>query len=84
MGALYEPYAGISSGHHTPSLKRKDRHSDKEFNRVDFMIMSLLVTLCLERNPVNLQEPATGQKVATGQTAITVVEADCFRQSVAR
>ena len=42
---------------------------------VDFLIMSLLVTLCLERNPVNLHEPATGQKVATGQTAIAVVEA---------
>lgn len=42
---------------------------------VDFLIMSLLVTLCLERNLVNLQEAATGQKVATRQTAIAVAEA---------
>ena len=42
---------------------------------VDFLIMSLLVTLCLERNPVNLHEPATGLKVATRQTTIVVYEA---------
>lgn len=42
---------------------------------VDFLIMSLLVTLCLEWNPVNLQEPATGLKVATSQIAIAVYEA---------
>jgi hypothetical protein len=46
---------------------------------VDFLIMSLLVTLCLERNPVNLQEPTSGQKVATSQTAIAVETADFFR-----
>lgn len=39
---------------------------------VDFLLMSLLVTLCLERNLVNLQEPATGLKVATSQTAHAV------------
>ena len=78
MGALYEPYAGISSGRHTPSLKRKDRRSDKEFNMVDFLIMSLLVTLCLERSPVNLIEPATGLKVATSQTTSVVKSGRLF------
>lgn len=47
---------------------------------VVFLIMSLLVTLCLERNPVNLRVPATGPKVATGQTANTVDEAYRFRR----
>lgn len=47
---------------------------------VDFLIMSLLVTLCLERNPVNLHEPATGQKVATGETASAVDKAYRFRR----
>jgi hypothetical protein len=42
---------------------------------VAFLMMSLLVTLCLGSNPVNLHEPATGLKVATGQTAIAVYEA---------
>lgn len=65
----------FSTGHHTPSLKRKDRRSDKEFNMVDFLITLLLVTLCLERSPVHSTGPATGQKVAIGQTAIAVVEA---------
>jgi hypothetical protein len=54
---------------------RNRRHSDKENNMVDFLIMSLLVTLCLERNPVNLQEPVSGSKVATGRTTIAVYEA---------
>jgi len=49
-----------------------------------FLMMSLLVTLCLELNPVNLQEPATGLKVATGQTAIAVYEASIFRMLVER
>lgn len=80
MGALYEPYAGISTGHHTPSLKRKDRHSDKEFNMVDFLIMSLLVTLCLERNPVHSTGPAAGFEVATGETASAVDKAYRFRR----
>lgn len=51
---------------------------------VDFLIMLLLVTLCLERNPVNLLEPATGRKVATSQTAIAGDTAHCFRQWVER
>jgi hypothetical protein len=57
---------------------RKDENSDKELNMVDFLIMSLLVTLCLERNPVNLQEPATGLKVATSQTTSVVESGRLF------
>lgn len=45
---------------------------------VDFLIMSLLVTLCLERNPVNLQAPATGLKVATRQTTSVVESGRLF------
>ena len=45
---------------------------------VDFLIMSLLVTLCLERNPVNFQEPATGQKVATSLTTNVVESGRLF------
>ena len=45
---------------------------------VDFLIMSLLVALCLERNPVNLQEPATGLKVATSQTTSVVESGRLF------
>ena len=45
---------------------------------VDFLIMSLLVTLCLERNPVNLQEPTTGQEVATSQTTSVVENGRLF------
>ena len=57
---------------------RNRRRSDKELNMVDFLIMSLLVTLCLERNPVNLQEPATGLKVATSQTTSVVERGRLF------
>ena len=48
------------------------------------LMMSLLVTLCLERNPVNLQEPATGLKVATGLTTILVYEASIVGMLVER
>lgn len=51
---------------------------------VAFLILSLLVKLCLGLNPVNLHEPATGQKVATGQTAIAVYEASIFGVLVER
>ncbi len=47
---------------------------------VVFLIMSLLVTLCLERNPVNLQVPATSPGVATGETASAVDKAYRFRR----
>jgi hypothetical protein len=58
--------------------------SDRSFNMVDFLMMSLLVTLCLEWNPVNLHEPATGQKVVTRQTAIAGDTASIFRMLVKR
>lgn len=47
---------------------------------VDFLIMSLLVTLCLERNPVHSTGPATGFEVATGETASAVDKAYRFRR----
>ena len=74
----------ISAGHHTPSLKRKDRHGDKEFNMVDFLIMSLLVTLCLEQNPVHLTGPTTGLEVVTSRTTSVVYDGRLFGQSVKR
>ena len=51
---------------------------------VDFLIMSLLVTLCLERNPVHLAGPTTGLEVVTSQTSIEVCEASIFRMLVER
>lgn len=51
---------------------------------VDFLIMSLLVTLCLERNPVHSTGPAAGLKVATRQTAIVVYEASIVGMLVER
>ena len=47
---------------------------------VDFLVMSLLVTLCLERNPVRSTGPATGFEVATGETALAVDKAYRFRR----
>lgn len=63
---------------------RNRRRSDKEDGMVAFLMLSLLVTLCLGLNPVNLHESATGPKVATGQTAIAVYEARDFRSLVER
>ena len=63
---------------------RNRRRSDKEFNMVDFLIMSLLVTLCLELNPVHKIRPAIGLEVATSQTSIEVYEASIFRMLVER
>ena len=51
---------------------------------VDFLIMSLLVTLCLELNPVHKIRPAVGLEVATSQTSIEVYEASIFRMLVER
>ena len=51
---------------------------------VDFLIMSLLVTLCLELNPVHKLRPATGLEVATSQISIEVYEASIFRMLVER
>lgn len=47
---------------------------------VVFLIMSLLVTLCLERNPVHSTRPATGFEVETSETANTVDKAYRFRR----
>lgn len=47
---------------------------------VDFLIMSLLVTLCLERNPVHNTWPTTGFEVETCETSSEVDKACCFRQ----
>ena len=63
---------------------RNRRRSDKEFNMVDFLILSLLVTLCLEQNPVHLTGSTTGLEVATSQTSIEVYEASIFRMLVER
>ena len=55
---------------------RNRRRSDKEFNMVDFLIMSLLVTLCLERiSPVNLTGSATDRYVAIMPERISSNEA---------
>ena len=51
---------------------------------VDFLIMSLLVTLCLERNPGKQTGPATGLCVATGQTTNVVYEARIIGMRVER
>lgn len=51
---------------------------------VDFLIMSLLVTLCLGRNPVHNTWPTTGLEVAISRTSIEVQEADIFRLSIER
>ena len=48
------------------------------------LMLSLLVTLCLERNPVHGTVPVIGSEVATSQTAIAVYMAGDFRSLVER
>lgn len=58
--------------------RRPPQHSDTETNMVDFLIMSLLVMLCLEQNPVHLRWPTTGLEVVTSRTTNVVYDGRLF------
>ena len=51
---------------------------------VDFLILSLLVMLCLEQNPVHLTGPTTGFEVVTSRMTNVVYDGRLFGQSVKR
>ena len=51
---------------------------------VDFLVLSLLVMLCLEQNPVHLIGPTTGLEVVTSRTTNVVYDGRLFGQSVKR
>ena len=51
---------------------------------VDFLILSLLVTLCLEQNPVHLTGPTTGLELVTRLATNVVYDGRLFGQSVKR
>ena len=57
-----------------------DGISDKEFNMVELAIMSLLITLCLERNSVNLQTLYSELELVTRESDRSDAKAHCFRQ----
>ena len=47
---------------------------------VELAIMSLLITLCLERNSVNLQTLYSELELVTCESDRTDAKAHCFRQ----